>query len=108
MWPFLICIDALVQDTAAKIKICRYSYAPFLKSTSISGPSAQNSISEIYDLRTVYPKGFIPKVFLSWDNFKAWIESPSAEPQLPVIPKYSFCHQAFHYCAKQMLWQMGE
>ena len=30
MWPFLICIDALVQDTAAKIKICRYSYAPFL------------------------------------------------------------------------------
>ena len=47
-----MCIDALVQDTAAKIKICRYSYAPFLKSTSISGPSAQNYISEIYTKET--------------------------------------------------------
>lgn len=52
-------IDALVQGTAAKIKICRYSHAPFLKSTCIGGPPAENYISEIYDRRTVYPKGFL-------------------------------------------------
>ena len=75
-----MCIDALVQDTAAKIKICRYSYAPFLKSTSISGPSAQNYISEIYDHRTVYPKGFLvlgqfqslDRITLSWTTIASY------------------------------------
>ena len=67
----------------------------------------------VHQQRITFPKFLIaglciPKVFLSWDTFKARRESPSAEPQLPLIPKCSFCHHAFHYCTKQMLRQMGE
>lgn len=40
----------------------------------------------------------IPKVFLSWDTFKARRESPSAEPQLPLTQIFllSSCFPLLH------------
>lgn len=46
----------------------------FLENTKNSGPSAQNCISETYDCRSVYPKGFLVLV-----TFKACREPSLVE-----------------------------